>query len=65
MNRKAGNASHLVAVLEYAICGKAQYLSLVESVSITVVSLDLLTDSLKKCLLLVGRQEVERAGERP
>ena|SRR5207249_3630596 len=35
-----------------------------QSVSITAVSLDLLTDSLKKCLLLVGRQEVERAGKR-
>ena len=36
-----------------------------ESVPTSVVSLDLLTDSLKKCLLLVGRQEVERAGKRP
>ena len=36
-----------------------------ESVSIGLVSLDLLTDSLKKCLLLIGRQEVERAGKRP
>jgi hypothetical protein len=37
----------------------------VESVSIGVVSLDLLIDGLKECLLLVGRQEVERAGKRP
>ena len=34
-----------------------------ESASIAVVSLDLLTDGLKKCLLLVGREEVERAGK--
>jgi len=36
----------------------------VESVSIAVVSLDLLTDRLKKCLPLVGGQEVERARKR-
>src|SRR5207249_7605284 len=35
-----------------------------DPLSIGLVSLDLLTDSLKKSLLLVGRQEMERAGKR-
>ena len=36
-----------------------------EFVSIAVASLDLLTDTLKECLLLIGRQEVERTSKRP
>ena len=36
-----------------------------DPVSIGLVSLDLLTDTLKECVLLIGRQEVERAGKCP